>query len=196
MQHIRQELRRRLRRARADIDAAEQVAAAAQIAPRIASVLGQFTNVGLGSTVAGYVPSGGEIDPSPALAELAGADWQVVLPVCGPHASMEFCPWKSGDPLAPNKYNIGEPATSPVSISNIDVVLVPGVGFDRAGSRIGHGVGYYDRFFARCFDIDHHPVRIGLAHDIQIVEHLEQEPWDVPMNAIVTPTQEVMIAQR
>lgn len=110
------------------------------------------------------------------------------MPVCGADASMEFCPWTPGDQLTLNKYGIGEPEFAPVPIESIDVVIVPGVGFDENGSRIGHGVGYYDRFFARCASIDHAPLRLAIAHDLQVVDLPPPEAWDVPMHRILTPT--------
>ena len=102
---------------------------------------------------------------------------------------MDFSPWVPGEPLEPNRYGIGEPHDNPVPIGSIDVVLVPGVGFDRAGARIGHGVGFYDRFFARCFAADHDPRRVALAHDLQIVQLPDPEAWDVPMHTLITPSQ-------
>ncbi len=73
-------------------------------------------------------------------------------------------------------------------MTTIDLVLVPGVGFSPGLSRVGHGVGYYDRWFARCFDADHDPLRWGLAHDLQIVALPEDRTWDVAMHRVITPT--------
>lgn len=101
---------------------------------------------------------------------------------------MEFAPWSPGEELRPNRYGIGEPQTNAISIADISVVLVPGVGFDTMGNRIGHGVGFYDRFFTRCNEQGHRPLRIGIAHDLQIVELPPPAPWDVPMDRILTPT--------
>lgn len=144
-------------------------------------------------TVAGYLPVRGEIDPGPALSELRTRGWRIVLPVCGTNATMEFCPWNPGDSLAVNAYGIGEPLTRPVAVNEIDAVVVPGVGFGHDGSRIGHGVGYYDRYFARCFAASHDPFRIGLAHDFQIAALPEPQPWDVSMDRVISPTHVITV---
>jgi len=193
MQHIRDELRQRIRAERDGLRDAEQRAAADAIVTNVRSALGHIRDESVSGVVAGYLPTGGEIDPSATLQSLRADGWEIVLPVCGVDASMEFCPWEPGDPLAPNKYGILEPISAPVGIESIDVVLVPGVGFGRDGSRIGHGVGYYDRYFARCFAAQHDPVRLGLAHDLQIVDLPTPEPWDVSMHCVISPSETVMI---
>ena len=145
--------------------------------------------------VAGYLATRGELDLRPALAELIANDIEIVLPVCGDDLSLEFCPWRPGDVMGTGPYGIEEPLTAPVELRTIDVVLVPGVGFDDAGSRIGHGAGYYDRFFARCFALEHDPRRLGIAHDLQLVTLPEPEPWDVAMHEIITPTKVLHVSK-
>lgn len=176
-------LRKPLQEQRSLLSSAEQRAAAIAILDFVRGKMPTEPGV-----VAGYVAHAGELDVFPAIEALRERGWEIVLPVCGPDASMEFCPWSPGDVLQPNRYGIGEPESAPVRLESIDVVLVPGVGFDTAGSRIGHGVGFYDRFFARCFAIDHDPLRLAIAHDLQVVDRLPQEPWDVSMHSVITPT--------
>ena len=145
--------------------------------------------------MAGYLAYGGELDLRPALAVLAERGFEIVLPVCGPDATITFCPWKPGDTMTEGRYGIEEPQTDAVAIESIRTVLVPGVGFAADGSRIGHGVGYYDRFFARCFAVGHDPRRLGIAHDLQVVDLPEPEPWDVAMHEIITPTKVIHVPQ-
>ena len=185
MHDSRQNLRSRLLAERRSLPADAQRAAAATVCEIVHELLADRTP----GTVAGSLSHGGELDPQPTLERLTGLGWKVVLPVCGDDASMVFCPWSPGDALAANRYGIGEPTSDPVDESIIDVVLVPGVGFDRSGARIGHGVGYYDRFFARLAGAGHHPLRLALAHDLQLVTLPEPEDWDVPMQIIVTPAE-------
>ena len=61
--------------------------------------------------------------------------------------------------------------------------LTPGVGFSMDGGRIGHGAGYYDRYFEK------HPrlLRVGIAYEFQIVDHIPTEVTDIPLQWIVTP---------
>lgn len=144
--------------------------------------------------VAAYLAYGGELDLGPALDALVERGHEIVLPVCGPDFSMDFCPWAPGDALVAGPYGIGEPQTERVDIETIDTVLVPGVGFGADGSRIGHGAGYYDRFFARCAARSHDPRRLGIAHDLQVVRLPAPEPWDVAMHEIITPAKVIHVS--
>lgn len=144
--------------------------------------------------VAAYLAYAGELDLGPTLDTLVARGHQIVLPVCGPDFSIDFCPWVPGDALVAGLYGIGEPQTDPVDVSTIDTVLVPGVGFGTDGSRIGHGAGYYDRFFARCAATSHDPRRLGIAHDLQVVRLPAPEPWDVAMHEIITPAKVIHVS--
>lgn len=145
--------------------------------------------------VAVYLPNDSEIDPSVyvSLARLRGI--QFYLPVLHPvHAGrLVFSPFTDQTPLAPNRFGIPEPAFShglkrpPWAL---DSVLLPLVGFDEAGNRLGMGGGFYDRTFA----FTRHrprlaPKLIGLAHECQKVMRLPTENWDVPLHGIVTDQQ-------
>lgn len=193
MKHSREELRLLLRRQRVLISAAAQSAASAGIIESVVETSSHLRARSDPGVVAGYVSTGGEIDAMPVLDALRSAGWQTVLPVCGADGQMDFCPWEPGDSLTENRYGIGEPSSSPVAPERIDVVLVPGVGFGRDGSRIGHGVGYYDRYFAKCFATNHDPIRLGVAHDLQIVDLPTPESWDVAMHAVITPSETILI---
>ncbi|MFH1012428.1 MAG: 5-formyltetrahydrofolate cyclo-ligase [Candidatus Peregrinibacteria bacterium] len=64
----------------------------------------------------------------------------------------------------------------------LDLILVPGVAFDQKGGRLGTGKGYYDRFLKRY----PHALKIGLAYREQMVENVPQDPYDVPVDRIIT----------
>ena len=66
-------------------------------------------------------------------------------------------------------------------LSSIDVVIVPGVGFDLAGRRLGYGAGYYDRTLAA-----YQGQRIGLAYELQVVPRLPEAPHDLRIDQLVT----------
>lgn len=87
--------------------------------------------------------------------------------------------------LAPGAYGIAEPeACLPDAACAVDVAVLPGVGFDRSGVRIGYGGGFYDRLLAT--DRLHGAVLVGLAFEAQVVERLPREPWDKPVHALCT----------
>lgn len=90
-----------------------------------------------------------------------------------------------------NKFGIPEPGYNParlISILNLDIILLPLVGFDKQGNRLGMGGGYYDRSLARIGQNTswRKPLLVGVAHSIQEREALERENWDIPLDAIVT----------
>ncbi len=83
------------------------------------------------------------------------------------------------------KYDIREPVETCLAgqLNRLDLTLVPGIGFDLNGCRLGRGKGYYDRLLA-----DVSGTTCGIAFDEQIVESLPTEPHDVRLNCILTPT--------
>lgn len=85
-----------------------------------------------------------------------------------------------------SKFGIAQPKYEEASFiqpEDLDVIIIPGIAFDRGGRRIGFGCGYYDRFLKRAKKAK----KIALAYDFQIVEKIPSEPHDVPMDMIVTP---------
>ena len=85
--------------------------------------------------------------------------------------------------LVPARFGIPEPIDiMKIAHKHIDMVLVPGIAFDREGHRIGYGFGFYDKFLAKVPKA----VKIGLAFDFQIVDHVPKETHDIPVDLIVT----------
>lgn len=70
-----------------------------------------------------------------------------------------------------------------VAMNRLDLALVPGLGFDARGCRLGRGKGHYDRLLAGFTGM-----KMGVAFDFQIVTEVPREPHDIALNAIVTPT--------
>lgn len=88
-----------------------------------------------------------------------------------------------------NRHGIPEPGTAETMPARaLSVVLMPLLGFDGAGTRLGSGAGYYDRLFAfrRRRHSWHRPLLVGLAFACQRVDHIELGRHDVPLDAIVT----------
>ena len=145
--------------------------------------------------IAVYLPNDGEIDPSVYVSLARRRGLQFYLPVLHPiHAGrLVFSPFRDDTILTPNRFGIPEPTFSD-GLSRppwaMDAVLLPLVGFDDLGGRLGMGGGFYDRTFA----FARHrpglaPKLIGLAHDCQRVQALPVESWDVPLHGIVTDEQ-------
>ncbi|MDP3765419.1 MAG: 5-formyltetrahydrofolate cyclo-ligase [Nanoarchaeota archaeon] len=87
------------------------------------------------------------------------------------------------DNLIQGKFGILEPIeTMKIAYKNIDLVLVPGIVFDKEGHRIGYGFGYYDKFLAKVTKA----IKVGMAFDFQVVEKIPKEMHDVPVDLVVT----------
>ena len=67
------------------------------------------------------------------------------------------------------------------SPNKIDLIIVPGIGFDKRGNRLGHGKGYYDKLLRKLKTI-----KIGLAFELQIVDQIPTDENDVPVDLIIT----------
>ena len=83
--------------------------------------------------------------------------------------------------FAVGDFNILEPQNEPYT-GSFDLIVVPGVAFDRRGNRIGRGKGYYDRFLCQHLDVK----RIGICFDFQLVDEVPAEPFDIRMDEVIT----------
>lgn len=141
--------------------------------------------------LAGYFGIRGEIDLTKLLVEQAADGTRIAMPILDRHrpGSMHFRVWSPGAPLCRNAFGIPEPCQDARRVwrRELDVVLVPLVAFDASGHRLGMGGGYYDRYFApRLHSTGKRPRLIGIAHAFQQVPCVERQPWDVPLDAVIT----------
>jgi 5-formyltetrahydrofolate cyclo-ligase len=142
--------------------------------------------------IAFYLASDGEIDPSLLLATALARGQHCYLPLIHPFRPerMLFMRYHQGDPLLRHRWGMWQPALRRgglVSARALDIAFVPLVGFDSACNRLGMGKGFYDRTFSFRARTDRHtPKLIGLAHECQHVERLENQAWDVRMDKIVS----------
>ncbi len=83
--------------------------------------------------------------------------------------------------FAVGDFNILEPQNEPYT-GGYDLIVVPGVAFDRNGNRIGRGRGYYDRFLCKHLDVK----RIGICFDFQLVDKVPTEPNDIKMDEVIS----------
>ncbi len=136
------------------------------------------------SYVSGYRATRGELDIDAALILLREASVIVTVPrVVGEY--LQFVAWDPEAETSVGSFGIEEPTGArTVPLDAHDVVLAPLVAFDRQGHRLGQGGGYYDRALAGTGS--NRPVFIGVAHSFQEVDAIPTEPWDVPLDAVVT----------
>lgn len=141
--------------------------------------------------VALYIPNDGELNPGPIAEQLWKMGKHCYLPVLHPSHERQlwFVEFTSGSVLTPNRFGIPEPdhrQSRKIAANLLDIVLLPLVGFDRRGGRLGMGGGFYDTTFAFHKGKTTKPYLLGLAHACQETEELEIADWDVPLYGVVT----------
>ena len=178
------QLRRDLRSRRRALPAAQRIAAADTLANQLLA-LPFLPDSG---HVAGYWAMDGEI---------ALNSWQVrlprslvyCLPVLHTDNSLRFAPWRPGEALVSNRFGIPEPDVDPAEAlpaQALSLVVMPLVGFDARGHRLGMGGGWYDRAFAFRQRRAAPPWLVGAAFAAQQVPALDAAGWDVLPDAICT----------
>jgi 5-formyltetrahydrofolate cyclo-ligase len=180
----REQLRRDLRARRAALKPGERLAAADAVARQLAA----RTELHQPGYVGGYWAVGGELPLHAVQLRLApGQVW--CLPIVQPGGSLRFGPWRAGDPTVANRYGIPEPELAPESTlapEQLQLVLLPLLGFDRRGNRLGMGGGYYDRSFAFRRERPSPPRLLGVGYACQEIPALDEQAWDVGLDAVVT----------
>ncbi len=185
----RKTLRREIRHQRRSLTLHQQRLAARQLVQHLRKQL-WFRRA---RHIALYLASDGEIDTRPIIELCRQQGQKLYLPVLHPvrHNRLWFTPYSLHTPMRLNRYKIAEPVPSgqPKRPAHaLDLVLMPLVGFSPTGGRLGMGGGYYDRTFA--FRMQQKRLRgprlVGLAHELQRRDELPLEPWDVPLDAVVT----------
>jgi 5-formyltetrahydrofolate cyclo-ligase len=147
-----------------------------------------------GRRVAAFLGMPGEVDLRPCF----GAAWQRGVRIYVPHivsrrdGRMVFVPLEAGAAVRRNMFDIAEPlhgARGRIPVRHLDTILVPLVGFDPQGHRLGMGAGFYDRALRPRLDRTQpfrRPRLIGIAYSIQQVDRLEPASWDVALDLVVT----------
>ena len=138
--------------------------------------------------VAAYLPIRSELSPLPLVDRLAARGIITAMPETpAPGNALVFRRWAPGDDLVDGPYGTRQPsAVAPVVVPK--VILAPMLAFDPACWRLGYGGGFYDRTLAGLRD-DGLAVRaIGIAFDGQLVDKVPVGPFDVPLDAVLTPS--------
>ena len=141
--------------------------------------------------IACYMSIKNEVDTRMVIQNAIGSGKQVGVPVTRKDGDMYFQAIAGLSDLRPVHYGLREPVADPQKMllpHTVDLILVPGIAFDRRGYRIGLGGGYYDRFLART-----EAVRIGLSYDFQIIDRVPAESHDEKMDLIITEDEIIKI---
>ena len=130
-----------------------------------------------------YIAFDGEVNTQEMIKETQKLGKTVVVPVCRKDKTMRPCLLKTKTRLKKGLYGIGEPTDKKFfGLDKIDLVLVPGLAFDKRGNRLGRGKGYYDRFLK---ELPENKMCIGLAYDFQILRSLPTTPLDVAVQRAI-----------
>ena len=138
--------------------------------------------------IACYLASNSEVNCE----ELLKCAWimkkRVFVPVIKKNFTMQFCELRADSTLILNWYGLPEPQDGKIiAPRSLDLVITPVVAFDDDGNRIGMGGGFYDRSFSfRKNPESTTPVLIGVAHELQKVDRIIPEDWDVRLDMVVT----------
>lgn len=137
-----------------------------------------------------YVDVRSEVRTRHYLPEALASGKKIIVPWCNTAGELELFPLESMDELALGMYRILEPKTElralpekQIDVRLLDLVIVPGVAFDRTGARMGHGKGYYDKL------LQHARLNtplIALAFECQLFEEIPTAAHDIFMDAVVT----------
>jgi 5-formyltetrahydrofolate cyclo-ligase len=163
------------------LSADERSAASDAIAESVNQLLAKLP---AGAVVSLYAPKGSEVETVRIDAFARASGLRVVYPrIVDGDRRLAFHE-AALDVLVPATFGLREPqANAPaIELADIAAVIVPGLAFDRAGGRIGWGRGYYDATLAHAPAV----MRIGLAFECQIIEHVPREPHDAPLHYVVT----------
>ena len=185
MSKSRKKLREQIRHARKQIPAPYARQASLKFSERIAE-LDAYRQA---KKVGGFLPFDGEANPRPLMERAILEKKSVYVPVIvATGKPLKFAPWTVETKLKKNQFGIDEPdvpAEQWIEGNELDCVITPLVAFDEARNRIGVGGGFYDRTFAFSKSTSSTTL-IGIAYELQKLESIETEEWDVPLTAIAT----------
>lgn len=153
-----------------------------RIATRVAGLLHRHVPEVQAATIGFYWPFRGELDFRGLAASMYAAGARLSLPVIVTKGEpLEFWHWEPGAKLARGAWGIPVPAER--DVTNPTVLIVPLVGFDEAGYRLGYGGGYYDRTLPV---MRPRPFTVGVGFELGRLTTIHPQDHDIPMDTIVT----------
>jgi 5-formyltetrahydrofolate cyclo-ligase len=205
MMSTRNEIRKSLRAKRKSLSEIEQQ----EFSDDLLIQLSARTDVLAAKNIALYLANDSELDAMPFIKWCWQNNKRTYLPVIHPfsHGQLLFLHYDENSVMKKNNYGILEPKLDVrliKAIGEIDIIFTPLVAFDPLGNRLGMGGGFYDRTLSSWYQQYRHqnqlldvtqskltkPYPIGLAHDIQLIDAIPAQLWDIPLPEIITPTKQ------
>jgi len=182
------ELKRAKRRVRREVLAARDAIPGPERARRSERIAERFLalpELREAACVMAFWSFGSEVDTAPLIDGVLARGATVTLPRIEGDV-IDAVTWRPGEAVGETSFGAREPAGGHrVEPATIDVVVTPGVAFDREGRRVGYGGGFYDRFLPRT-----DAARIGVAFDVQVLDQdLPAGAFDLRIEAIVTESE-------
>lgn len=128
-----------------------------------------------------YKSFNSEVDTNRLISHFLKENKVVAYPVITGETMVAGTP-KTSD-ITKSKFGTDEPSCYAV-MDKVDVCFIPLLACDKNKNRLGYGKGYYDKFLAK-----NNCLKIGLCYNFQVVEEIENKPWDIPLDIIVTESQ-------
>ena len=184
------QLRRQIRSRRAALTKSQKLQAQTKLARQARRIRPLWQ----AKRVLSYSPFEGEISPESLIKRLPLTELYLPKITSYRKAQMQFL--SAQCQTRANRYGIQEPqSTAAIFPNQLDVILVPLVAFDAAGNRLGMGAGFYDRALKNLvYQCSTRPLLIGLAYSFQEVKSIPAQPWDVPLDAILTDVNYIPIS--
>ncbi|WP_333768565.1 5-formyltetrahydrofolate cyclo-ligase [Streptomyces sp. IBSBF 2435] len=179
-------LRSHILRTRAGLTAGEREAAATALRERVLALL-ECADMG---AVAAYVSMGTEPATGPLIEAVRNAGTRVLLPVLLPDNDLDWAEYSGPDALVRTRRGLFEPTgprLGPDAVTQVGLVLLPGLAVDAHGVRLGRGGGSYDRALDRIRQAGTRPALVVLVYAHEVVASVPKEPHDHLVDAALTP---------
>lgn len=155
----------------------------------IADRLFSLSEYAAADTVMTYMSYGSEVETDVILARLSADNKRIAVPRCEDGCTMNAYYIDSASQLESGSYGIPEPSQKliergvivPAAKDTIDLIIVPALGFDKYGYRIGYGKGYYDRFLSKCSG-----TTVGLCFSECILKYVSYDMYDKKIDIVLT----------
>ncbi len=179
------DLRDRMRQVRQHLDADSRAAGSQFIGDKLHHIIVEMDarKVGL------YLATAYEVNLDSVIDQCVREEREIYLPHLE-ELNVPFRRFDEWEKVQMGPLNLRHPSVdaSALMVEDFDVIVLPGLAFDRLGNRLGHGGGWYDRALSRLDQSAKKPVLLGVCFDEQLIKNMPTESFDVRMNIVVTPT--------
>lgn len=190
MRETKRRMRETMERLRKEIPAPVREEASAAICRHLFGLCENLAGGRALLTIMSFMPFRGEVDVLPLTRNLWAEGYLVAMPKIDRGTNrMKVYLVKSMADMEPGACGIMEPKKNCALVQNvsIDLVVMPGLAFDRAGGRLGYGGGYYDRFFRDWMEEGLKiPTKVGVCYDRQLADKIPMEIHDCRVDCVVT----------